>query len=326
MLIGNNVPLAMEPLRVINSDYGGPFACETVLGWVVHGFPAEFPRPTTSVNRIALIAEGNLPKMKQKKTEQTREIQSLNLRKESEIGIGSLQEMIDEKEDRRREVSDAKNKLQLELEQLQGEAARKVEHLTRIVQRQENEISSMREELSKKSDLVRTMNLNQDSNVENFKDMLSETMREFSRREDNKDREISDTRSQLSSKDEDYERKMKMKEDHIRELQRESNEVRQDMPKMKQSLNNVEPELSSVKAELQRVNGMMSVKEVQIQEQQDGQLQLKKKPPFPPNISARTDYAMPDEKGVVRRVKLKMQTSTLVRPVSRTCLLLEGDE
>ena len=148
LLIGNNVPLAMEPLRVINSDYGGPFACETVLGWVVHGFPAESPRPTTSVNRVALIAEGNLPKMKQKKTEQTREIQSLNLRKESKIGIGSLQEMIDEKEDRRREVSDAKNKLRLELEQLQGEAARKVEHLTRIVQRQENEISTHYDSLS----------------------------------------------------------------------------------------------------------------------------------------------------------------------------------
>ena len=42
---------------------------------------------------------------------------------------------------------------------------------------------------------------------------------------------------------------------------------------LQQSLNNVEQELSSVKTELQRVNGMINVKETQIQEQ-DRQLQM----------------------------------------------------
>ena len=37
ILIGNNVPKAMEPLQVINSQDDGPFACRTVLGWMVFG-------------------------------------------------------------------------------------------------------------------------------------------------------------------------------------------------------------------------------------------------------------------------------------------------
>ena len=31
LLIGNNVPKAAEPLEVINSENGGPFACRSVL-------------------------------------------------------------------------------------------------------------------------------------------------------------------------------------------------------------------------------------------------------------------------------------------------------
>lgn len=33
MLIGANVPKAMEPLQVINSIGGGPYAVRTILGW-----------------------------------------------------------------------------------------------------------------------------------------------------------------------------------------------------------------------------------------------------------------------------------------------------
>ncbi|XP_071493377.1 uncharacterized protein [Diadema antillarum] len=37
ILIGNNVPKAFEPLRVISSQDGGPFACQSRLGWMVYG-------------------------------------------------------------------------------------------------------------------------------------------------------------------------------------------------------------------------------------------------------------------------------------------------
>ena len=37
LLIGNNVPTATEPLEVINSRNGGPYAVKTILGWCVHG-------------------------------------------------------------------------------------------------------------------------------------------------------------------------------------------------------------------------------------------------------------------------------------------------
>ncbi|XP_030836004.1 uncharacterized protein LOC115921870 [Strongylocentrotus purpuratus] len=37
ILIGNNVPKAMEPLQVINSQNDGPFACKSIIGWMVFG-------------------------------------------------------------------------------------------------------------------------------------------------------------------------------------------------------------------------------------------------------------------------------------------------
>ena len=37
LLIGNNVPKAIEPWRVINSHGDGLYAVETLLGWVING-------------------------------------------------------------------------------------------------------------------------------------------------------------------------------------------------------------------------------------------------------------------------------------------------
>ncbi len=37
LLIGINVPILMEPWRIINSQSNGPFAIKTLLGWVVNG-------------------------------------------------------------------------------------------------------------------------------------------------------------------------------------------------------------------------------------------------------------------------------------------------
>ena len=37
LLIGNNVPRALEPVRVIQSIGDGPYAVQTALGWEIHG-------------------------------------------------------------------------------------------------------------------------------------------------------------------------------------------------------------------------------------------------------------------------------------------------
>ena len=37
ILIGNNVPRAVEPWEVINSEGDGPYAVRTLLGWCVNG-------------------------------------------------------------------------------------------------------------------------------------------------------------------------------------------------------------------------------------------------------------------------------------------------
>lgn len=36
LLIGSNIPKAMEPWRIINSQGEGPYAVKTTLGWTIH--------------------------------------------------------------------------------------------------------------------------------------------------------------------------------------------------------------------------------------------------------------------------------------------------
>uniref|UniRef100_A0AAZ1XPU5 CCHC-type domain-containing protein n=1 Tax=Oreochromis aureus TaxID=47969 RepID=A0AAZ1XPU5_OREAU len=57
LLIGTNVPKALEPWEVIRSQYGGPYAVKTMLGWTVNG-PLREDRKTdifdVTVNRISV--------------------------------------------------------------------------------------------------------------------------------------------------------------------------------------------------------------------------------------------------------------------------------
>ena len=53
ILIGNNIPKAWEPFKVINSQNGGPYACRTSLGWVVHGVQ-RYCGTGITVNRITV--------------------------------------------------------------------------------------------------------------------------------------------------------------------------------------------------------------------------------------------------------------------------------
>ncbi|XP_072035816.1 uncharacterized protein [Amphiura filiformis] len=58
LLIGNNVPRALEPLEVIQSQHDGPYACRSALGWEIHGLTKSRATSTTtsmaSVHRISV--------------------------------------------------------------------------------------------------------------------------------------------------------------------------------------------------------------------------------------------------------------------------------
>lgn len=60
ILIGTNVPSALEPLEVIRSVDGGPFAVKTMLGWTVNGplggcTDSPGCQSAVTINRIAAI-------------------------------------------------------------------------------------------------------------------------------------------------------------------------------------------------------------------------------------------------------------------------------
>ena len=57
LMIGNNVPLAMEPWEVIHSQEGGPFATRTVLGWVINGPVRHVKGSPVKANRIHVQEE-----------------------------------------------------------------------------------------------------------------------------------------------------------------------------------------------------------------------------------------------------------------------------
>ncbi|XP_072021165.1 uncharacterized protein [Amphiura filiformis] len=55
ILIGNNIPKATEPLKVINSQQEGPYACYTPIGWIVYGIHKSINSTAgISVNRITV--------------------------------------------------------------------------------------------------------------------------------------------------------------------------------------------------------------------------------------------------------------------------------
>ena len=58
LLIGNNVPKALEPWQIIHSNHDGPFASKTLLGWTVHGLtkPA-LNDSSVVVNRIMVVED-----------------------------------------------------------------------------------------------------------------------------------------------------------------------------------------------------------------------------------------------------------------------------
>ncbi|XP_043958763.1 uncharacterized protein LOC122823332 [Gambusia affinis] len=66
LLIGMNMPRALEPLEVIRSEGDGPFATKTVLGWTVNGpIDREFWErtdglSTVTMNRISAVTLDNL--------------------------------------------------------------------------------------------------------------------------------------------------------------------------------------------------------------------------------------------------------------------------
>ncbi|KAK0143396.1 hypothetical protein N1851_018466 [Merluccius polli] len=66
ILIGMDVPKAMEPWQVLNSQNDGPYAVKTLLGWVVNGPLNSCPamdrcgKPSVTVNRISLENITNL--------------------------------------------------------------------------------------------------------------------------------------------------------------------------------------------------------------------------------------------------------------------------
>ena len=51
ILIGSNCPNALEPIKIIPSEEGGPYASKTALGWCVSG-PMESSSSKVNCNRI----------------------------------------------------------------------------------------------------------------------------------------------------------------------------------------------------------------------------------------------------------------------------------
>lgn len=74
MLIGTNVPKALEPWKVINSEGEGPYAVKTVLGWTINGpllragesLKEESDWPQVTVNRISVAKLEDLTQQQMK--------------------------------------------------------------------------------------------------------------------------------------------------------------------------------------------------------------------------------------------------------------------
>lgn len=59
LLIGANVPKAMEPLQVVNSVDDGPYAVRTILGWTING-PLRSGSDILGMNKLTEITANRI--------------------------------------------------------------------------------------------------------------------------------------------------------------------------------------------------------------------------------------------------------------------------
>lgn len=76
LLIGSNVPMALEPWKVINSKQNGPYAVQTALGWTVNGpfrktSVANNGKQFVTAHRISVVQLENLIRQQISKTSQS---------------------------------------------------------------------------------------------------------------------------------------------------------------------------------------------------------------------------------------------------------------
>ncbi len=53
------MPSAIEPCEIIHSENDGPFESRTLLGWVIHGVPAQEASSSVAVYRVKMAEEMN---------------------------------------------------------------------------------------------------------------------------------------------------------------------------------------------------------------------------------------------------------------------------
>lgn len=102
LLIGTNVPQALEPWEVVHAVDGGPYAIKTILGWTVNGplrgdcqVSEDHLQPNVTVNRISVARLDELWE-KQLKVDfpETQKDEQLGLSKEDERFMESVSESV----------------------------------------------------------------------------------------------------------------------------------------------------------------------------------------------------------------------------------------
>lgn len=110
-----------------------------------------------------------------------------------------------------------------------------MEHLTSIVEKQENEISLLREEVTGKEGQLKGIKDAQTTDVESLKEMLEEANREIAKRRETRDSGLRDMEELMRKQEEEYKKIIAKKEQLISALTDEMEAEKSNKPGMKVS-------------------------------------------------------------------------------------------
>ncbi|XP_053270268.1 uncharacterized protein LOC128427193 [Pleuronectes platessa] len=353
LLIGSDVPKALEPLQVIRSVGDGPYAVKTMLGWTVNGplvRKEDERKPDEAVERLA-------EQKRRQDEEERKRIEEEKVKREEERRLRKQEEALERlAEEKRQEEEERKRieeeKVRREEEQRLRSQEEALERLAEEKRRQAEERKRIEEEEKvrrEEEQMILRKRQEEEEQVRREEQQQRERLEEEKKRREEQERKrVEEERIRMEEE--------RVQEDRRREesIRRQEEECRLAQEKRKEEERIIEEE----KVRRREVEECEAKRKLQDQEkkQQEERIwkrwikeylpQLQERQKWsnirrnftPGDIVIIVDDSAPrnswltggivetimDKKGLVRQLRIKSKNGFLTRPITKVCLLLEA--
>ncbi|XP_053274597.1 uncharacterized protein LOC128436773 [Pleuronectes platessa] len=316
LLIGSDVPKALEPLQVIRSVGDGPYAVKTMLGWTVNGplgRKEDERKPEEAVERLA-------EQKRRQDEEERKRIEEEKVRREEEQRLRSQEEALERLAEEKRRQAEERKRIEEE------EKVRREEEQMILRKRQEEEEQVRREEQQQRERLEEEKKRREEQERKRVEEerirMEEERVQEDRRREESIRRQEEECRlAQEKRKEEER----IIEEEKVRRREVEECEAKrklQDQEKKQQEERIWKRWIKEYLPQLQERQKWSNIR----RNFTPGDIVIIVDDSAPRNswLTGRIVETIMDKKGLVRQLRIKSKTGFLTRPITKVCLLLEA--